>query len=177
MFLASHVYTPRSYSCSAGMTSKLPCISISLGVKGRKKYSLTCSKDHLYIDHILQVSRCILSMLLNLIPPKDHLCIRTTFFWSLGWSLYTSFTVYKFARQTENLCLVCFCVTVYFNFQSMWAAKYNWNNSTYHCNLKSISGECPHFKVPSHCCNLSCNVVASRGHSGIAYSWPGVVLR
>ncbi len=24
---------------------------------------------------------------------KDHLCIRTIFRWSLGWSLYTSFTV------------------------------------------------------------------------------------
>ncbi len=32
-------------------------------------------------------------------------------------------------------------------------------------------------KVPSHCCDLSCNVVASRGRSGIACSWPGVVLR
>ncbi len=32
-------------------------------------------------------------------------------------------------------------------------------------------------KVPSHCCDLSCNVIASCGRSGIACSWPGVVLR
>ncbi len=32
-------------------------------------------------------------------------------------------------------------------------------------------------KVQSHCCDLSCNVVASCGRSGIACSWPGVVLR
>ncbi len=52
--------------------------------------SQTVSKDHLYIrppaskDHILHV-----------IEPAhiDHLCIRTTFCWSLGWSLYTSFAV------------------------------------------------------------------------------------
>ncbi len=25
---------------------------------------------------------------------KDHLCRKTTALWSLGWSLYTSFTVY-----------------------------------------------------------------------------------
>ncbi len=28
-------------------------------------------------------------------------------------------------------------------------------------------------KVLSHCCDLSCNVVASCGRSGIACSWPG----
>ncbi len=32
-------------------------------------------------------------------------------------------------------------------------------------------------KVPSHCYDLSCNVVASCGRSEIACSWPGVVLR
>ncbi len=31
-------------------------------------------------------------------------------------------------------------------------------------------------KVPSYCCDLSCNVVASCGRSGIACSWPGVVV-
>ncbi len=32
-------------------------------------------------------------------------------------------------------------------------------------------------KVPSLCCDLSCDVAASCGRSGIACSWPGVVLR
>ncbi len=32
-------------------------------------------------------------------------------------------------------------------------------------------------KGASHCCDLSCNVVASCGRSGIACSWTGVVLR
>ncbi len=39
------------------------------------------------------------------------------------------------------------------------------------------SGFAYQFKVPSHCCDLSCNVVASCGRSGIACSLTGVVLR
>ncbi len=35
----------------------------------------------------------------------------------------------------------------------------------------------PSLKVPSHCCDLSCNAVASCGRSGIACTWPGVVFR
>ncbi len=66
-------------------------------------YSQTYSKDHLYKrppaykDHIWHVPRDLLSILLNLhIKNKDHLCIRTTFFWSL----YICFTV-----LTTNLML------------------------------------------------------------------------
>ncbi len=56
-------------------------------------YSQTCSKDHLLIKTVLQVPRCILSVLY--FPAyKDHLCIRTTFCWSLGWSLYASLAVH-----------------------------------------------------------------------------------
>ncbi len=30
---------------------------------------------------------------------KDHLCIRSTFCWSLGWSLYTNFTVVDYVLR------------------------------------------------------------------------------
>ncbi len=44
-------------------------------------------------------------------------------------------------------------------------------------HFDSHLGISPQVKVPSHCCDLSCNVVASCGRSGIACSCPGVVLR
>ncbi len=48
------------------------------------------------------------------------------------------------------------------------------NDSTGFSSTSSMSHK--NVNVRSHCCHISCNVVASRCHSGIACSWPGVVL-
>ncbi len=63
-------------------------------------YSETCSKDHPYIKTTCLYRPYITgpqgyTFHVNEPAYKDHLhvCIRTTFCWSLRWSLYTSFTV------------------------------------------------------------------------------------
>ncbi len=58
----------------------------------RKTYSPTCSEDHMLIKTVFTGPQLYT---FHAIEPayKDHLCIRTTFCWSLGWSLYSSFTV------------------------------------------------------------------------------------
>ncbi len=59
-------------------------------------------KDHLLIRTIFYRSPVVtFAMFLNL-PYKDHLFIRTTLCWSLGWSLYTSFTVHCPCPECTN---------------------------------------------------------------------------
>ena len=55
----------------------------------------------------------------------DHLCIRTIFCWFLGWSLYTSFTIFVKAHNLLNSCSIYIQCSL--NFKTTRSAGKMWS--------------------------------------------------
>ena len=77
---------------------KLPGPNVSFIKRFPCSYIATCNKDHLYTKTtcpkcpLLYYPQCQLYYTTTPLY-RDHLSTVATYFWSLGWSLYTGFTV------------------------------------------------------------------------------------
>ncbi len=94
-------------ACRGENLSNVHLLGLYITEKYKNKVSQTWSKDHMYIK-TTNLYRPYFTgpqgYTIHVIEPtyKDHLCIRTTFGFSLRWSLYTSLTVLYFKVSSLN---------------------------------------------------------------------------